>query len=58
MKLDKKGRPLRRSTNTKVDYSLMLDDEKEYSDKAEEEEDIEAWVKAVVENKESDRTTK
>ena len=50
---NEKGRPVRRKSK-KVDYSIMLEEEKEYQDKKEEEEDIEKWVSAIIKNGESE----
>jgi hypothetical protein len=51
---DAKGRPVRKATKNKVDYSLMIANDKDKKDcrtsrqKAREEEDIENWVEAMV----------
>ncbi|XP_067686166.1 lymphocyte-specific helicase-like [Haliotis asinina] len=53
---DAKGRPKRRSTKNKVNYSLMVEDPKDEAPKknrkAEYEEDLEAWVQTVIEAQE------
>ncbi|KAK7092524.1 lymphocyte-specific helicase-like isoform X2 [Littorina saxatilis] len=52
--VDSKGRPLRRVTQNKIDYSLMVGADKDEKEcrtsrqKAQEEEEIEGWVKAMV----------
>ena len=48
------GRPLRKVTQNKIDYSLMIGRDKDEREcrtsrqKAQEEEEIEEWVKAMV----------
>ena len=55
VEVDRNNRPLRKVTKKKVDYSLMVASEKDDKEcrtsrqKAQEEEEIEGWVKAVVE---------
>ena len=46
VELDKKGRPIRKGVK-KVNYELMIGDDKE--DDEEDEEDLENWVQAVSE---------
>ncbi|KAL8601345.1 hypothetical protein ACOMHN_054638 [Nucella lapillus] len=55
VEVDKNGRPLRKAAKNKVDYSLMIGSEKEDKEmktsrqKAQDEEEIENWVTAMVE---------
>ena len=47
-----KGRPVRRKSK-KVDYSILLEEKKEYQDKREEEDNIEKWINAIIKNGET-----
>jgi hypothetical protein len=58
--LDERGRPIRKTSKKKVNYALMLATDKDLNETPKkgrfiqkDEEEIESWVQAIIDNQEA-----